>query len=50
VPEVADQSFINANWQWMLNYGQTPQGFPIGYFLRAWAEGEAAQLNICGGS
>jgi hypothetical protein len=46
-PEVTDQSFITANWNWMLAYGQNPQGWPIGYFLRAWARSEAAQLGVC---
>jgi len=45
-PEVADQSFINANWNWMLSFGQDPHGGSIGYFLRAWARSEAAELNV----
>jgi hypothetical protein len=44
--EVADQSFINANWNWMLSFGQDPHGGSIGYFLRAWARSEAAELNV----
>ena len=46
-PEVADQSFIDANWNWMQKYGQDPKGWPIGYFLRAWARSEAAQQSVC---
>jgi hypothetical protein len=45
-PEVADQSFINANWNWMLSFGQDPHGGSIGYFLRAWARSEAAELKV----
>ncbi len=45
-PEVADQSFINANWNWMLSFGQDPHGGSIGYFLRAWARSEAAELDV----
>jgi hypothetical protein len=45
-PEVADQSFVNANWNWMLSFGQDPHGGSIGYFLRAWARSEAAELNV----
>jgi hypothetical protein len=44
--EVADQSFINANWNWMLSFGQDPHGGSIGYFLRAWARSEASELNV----
>jgi hypothetical protein len=46
-PEITDQPFITANWNWMLAYGQNPQGWPIGYFLRAWARSEAAHLGAC---
>lgn len=49
VPELADQSFVNANWEWMLNHGKDPQGQSIGYFLRAWARSEAAELSVCQG-
>jgi hypothetical protein len=46
-PEVADEEYVNANWSWMLQYAQSPQGGPIGYFLRAWAMSEAAEYQIC---
>jgi hypothetical protein len=46
-PEVADSTYINANWNWMMRFNQNPQGSPIGYFLRAWARSEAAELSIC---
>jgi hypothetical protein len=46
-PEVADSNYINANWNWMMRFSQNPQGSPIGYFLRAWAMSEAAELSIC---
>jgi len=46
-PEVADQAFIHANWNWMLSYGQDPHDGSIGYFLRAWARSEAAELEVC---
>jgi len=46
-PEVADQSSIDANWKWMQSYAQNPQGQSIGYYLRAWARSEAAELNRC---
>ncbi len=46
-PEVADQSIIDANWKWMQSYAQNPQGQSIGYYLRAWARSEAAELNRC---
>jgi hypothetical protein len=47
-PDVADPVFVNTNWNWMLEYEQqfTP-GFPNGYFLRAWARSEAAELSTC---
>ena len=46
-PEVANEEYVNANWSWMLQYAQSPQGAPIGYFLRAWAMSEAAEYQIC---
>jgi hypothetical protein len=46
-PEVADSTYVNANWNWMMRFGQNPQGSPIGYFLRAWAMSEAAELSVC---
>jgi len=46
-PEITNQLFITANWNWMLANGQTPQGWPIGYFLRAWARSEAASQGVC---
>jgi hypothetical protein len=46
-PEVADQSSIDANWSWMQRFAQNPQGQSIGYYLRAWARSEAAELNRC---
>lgn len=44
--EVADQLFINANWNWMLSFGRAPVN-GSGYFLRAWARSEAAELSVC---
>ena len=35
------------NWQWMQLNGTAPQGYPIGYFLRAWARSETALANAC---
>jgi hypothetical protein len=46
-PELSGQIFTNANWNWMLQYGQPKQGYPVGYFLRSWARSEAAQMTIC---
>jgi hypothetical protein len=46
-PEVADSTYVNANWNWMMRFNQNPQGGPIGYFLRAWAMSETAELRIC---
>jgi hypothetical protein len=46
-PEVADSTYINANWNWMMRFNQNPQGTPVGYFLRAWAMSESAELSIC---
>ena len=46
-PEVAEQSFVDANWNWMQRFAQKPDGQPIGYYLRAWARSEAAELNRC---
>jgi hypothetical protein len=36
-----------ANWTWMQTNGTTPQGYPVGYFLRAWARSEAAKASAC---
>ena len=46
-PEVADQSIVDANWKWMQSYAQNPQGQSIGYYLRAWARSEGAELHRC---
>jgi len=46
-PELASNTFVNANWSWSLQFGQTPQTAPIGYFLRAWARSEAAEQRLC---
>jgi hypothetical protein len=45
--EVADESSVRVNWNWMLNYGQDPHDGSTGYFLRAWARSEAAKLRAC---
>lgn len=45
--ELADQSVVDSNWNWMQSNAQSPQGQPIGYFLRAWARSESAELNRC---
>ncbi len=45
--ELSDPLFTNANWRWMKQFGLTRQGYPVGYFLRAWARSEAAQLTSC---
>ena len=34
-PEMADQSTVDANWNWMQSFEQTFPG-SVGYFLRAW--------------
>lgn len=46
-PEVSDENYVNTNWDWMLKYALSPAGSSVGYFLRAWAESEAAELNVC---
>lgn len=46
-PEVADQAIVDANWRWMQNFGEDPQGQAIGYFLRAWARSESAEARLC---
>lgn len=46
-PEIANQSTVDANWNWMQRFAQDPQGQSIGYYLRAWARSEAAELNRC---
>jgi len=46
-PDLSNQIFTNANWNWMLQYGQTTHDYNAGYFLRAWARSEAAQLAVC---
>jgi hypothetical protein len=45
--EVANQPNIDANWNWMQSLAQGPQNEPMGYYLRAWARSEAAELNRC---
>ena len=44
---LSNETFTNANWNWMLQIGLAPQNYPIGYFLRAWARSEAAQTALC---
>lgn len=46
-PETSQASDWIANWEWMSANGTTPQGYPIGYFLRAWARSEAALAKAC---
>jgi len=46
-PPVSSGSFTNAYWEWLLQYGQQPQNYPVGYFLRAWARSESAQMSVC---
>jgi hypothetical protein len=46
-PAVSNRIFTNANWNWMQEYGENPQGFNPGYFLWAWARSEAAQMSVC---
>jgi len=46
-PTLTSPVFTNANWNWMMQYGQNSQGYNPGYFLRAWARSEAAQLTAC---
>lgn len=46
-PEVADRSFVVANWSWMNANTQGPPDWPVGYFLRAWAHTEAAAIQTC---
>jgi hypothetical protein len=46
--EISNEAFITANWNWMINNGVVaPNTVPVGYFLRAWARSEAAQLKAC---
>lgn len=46
-PQSSAPANWTANWQWMQTNGTTPQGYPIGYFLRAWARSEAAMAAAC---
>jgi hypothetical protein len=46
-PETSSPTNWITNWQWMQLNGTTPQGYPIGYFLRAWARSEAAKSSAC---
>jgi hypothetical protein len=46
-PVLSDSTFTNVNWNWMLQYGQTDNQGDVGYFLRAWARSEAAELKAC---
>lgn len=46
-PEISQASDWIVNWQWMSANGTSPQGLPIGYFLRAWARSEAALASAC---
>lgn len=46
-PESSDSAYWLVNWQWMSQNGTSPQGQPVGYFLRAWARSEAALLSSC---
>jgi hypothetical protein len=46
-PQVTNEQFINANWNWMLQYGTDGNGGSVPYFLRAWARSEAAELSVC---
>jgi hypothetical protein len=45
--EVTSPTYVTTNWNWMLQYGSDPTGLPPGYFLRAWARSEAAELSAC---
>jgi len=47
MPESSSAEDWQANWQWMLSEGTSPNGWPIGYFLRAWARSEAAFAEAC---
>jgi hypothetical protein len=48
-PEVSDPAFVEANWNWMLQFNQNPEaaGGDVGYFLKAWAMSEAAASAAC---
>jgi hypothetical protein len=47
-PDVADPKFVNTDWNWMLMYQQQfSPDWPVGYYLRAWARSEAAELGTC---
>jgi len=46
-PETSDSDDWIANWQWMGSHGGSPQGWPIGFMLRAWARSESAMLQAC---
>ncbi len=45
--ETSDTEDWYSNWQWMTTQGTTPQTWPIGYFLRAWARSESAFAQAC---
>lgn len=44
---LSDEFFGNVYWNWMTQYGLTPGNNPVGYFLRAWARAEAAEVASC---
>jgi hypothetical protein len=46
-PDLSNAFFSGIFWNWIVQYGQSPQGYPPGYFLRAWARSEAAQVSGC---
>ena len=46
--EISSDTFVNANWNWIVQNGTVaPTTLPVGYFLRAWARSEAAELQAC---
>lgn len=46
-PQLSNEAFTNANWNWMQKNADEPKNYPVGYFLRAWARSEAAQTALC---
>lgn len=46
--EISSDTFVQANWNWIIQKGTVvPTNLPVGYFLRAWARSEAAELQAC---
>ncbi len=46
-PETSSPEDWYANWEWMTAEATAPPGGDVGYFLRAWAQSEAALAQAC---